>query len=128
MQNGARGMMVHYLNEIADRDGTRDRDWDETVAAFDVDAFADGVQQTGSSWLIFTIGQNAGRYLSPNPVIEKLVPGACTKRNLVREIAEAVTSRGIRFLAYMPTEMWSAPAATVFEVRGRMERCDSYSQ
>lgn len=103
--SGKYGVMVHYLSTIGGVGGEKKLSPEEMAETFDVKAFADNIEKTGASWLIFPFGQNSGYYWSENPYIEERMPGRCTKRDLVVEIADEITSRGIRFIAYIPTEM-----------------------
>lgn len=103
--SGKYGVMVHYLPQIGGVGGEKKLSPEEMANTFDVKAFADSIEKTGASWLIFPFGQNSGYYWSENPYIEERIPGRCSKRDLVLEIANEITSRGIRFMAYIPTEM-----------------------
>lgn len=104
MQQGPFGLMVHWLSDIAPPPGGRAfDDWNDMVDAFPVDQFCDQVAATGVGWLIWPFGQNTGRYCSPNACLEALVPGCCSRRDLFREIAEGITQRDMRMLAYLPS-------------------------
>lgn len=102
--SGKYGIMVHFLSHINGIDGTKKLSPDEMAEAFDVKKFASQVQKMGASWVIFPFGQNTGYYWSENPVIEELIPGRCTKRDLMSEIADELTARNIRLIAYIPSE------------------------
>ena len=93
------GVFVHYLGQ--------GQGWNDTVNSFDVKRFADQIQQTGASYLIFTLGQNSGYYCSPNATYEKYAGyetgERCSKRDLPMEIAKALAERGIRLMLYLPS-------------------------
>ena len=108
MQEGPFGLMVHYLQGIMPKKGQPIDDWDEMVNVFNVKQFCNEVEETGAGWLIFPFGQNNSYYCSPNPVLEKLLPGHCTKRDLMKEIAEELKIKGIKLIAYLPSETDSA--------------------
>ncbi|RMD74812.1 MAG: hypothetical protein D6820_15990, partial [Lentisphaerae bacterium] len=61
------------------------------------------IAATGAGWLIFPFGHGEGLFCSPNACLEALVPNRCSKRDLFREIAENLTRRGLRVLAYLPS-------------------------
>ncbi len=103
--SGKYGVMVHYLSRVLSQDGSKKMTPDEMADNFDVKAFADSVQKMGASWVIFPIGQNSGYYWSENPYVEEKIAGRCTKRDLIMDIANELTQRDIRFIAYLPTEM-----------------------
>lgn len=103
--SGKYGIMVHYLTHIAGADGKKRLSAEEMANGFDVKGFADSVEKMGASWVIFPFGQNTGYYWSENPVIEERIPGRCTKRDLIFELADELHNRGIRFIAYLPVEV-----------------------
>ena len=113
MQEGPFGLMVHYLKVTMPSQGKPITDWDQMVDAFPVESFCDEVELTGAKWLIFPFGQNNGYYCSPNPVLERLLPGHCSERDLMREIAATLKGKGIRLIAYLPSE----PDSAVEEIR-----------
>lgn len=65
--------------------------------------FCDEIAATGAGWLIFPFCHAGALYCSPNAYLEGIVPGRCSRRDLFREIAENLTQRGIRMVAYLPT-------------------------
>jgi alpha-L-fucosidase len=93
------GVFVHYLGGGPD--------WNKRVDAFDVEKFAEQLQQTGAGYLIFTLGQNSGYYCSPNATYEKYAGyktgERCSRRDLPMEIADALAKRGIRLMLYLPS-------------------------
>lgn len=103
--SGKYGVMVHYLPTTGCALGEKKLSPEEMADTFNVKAFADDIEKTGASWLIFPFGQNSGYYWSENPYIEDRIPHRCTKRDLMVEIADEITSRGIRLIAYIPAEM-----------------------
>ncbi|MCQ2378869.1 MAG: hypothetical protein MJ016_06630 [Victivallaceae bacterium] len=104
---GKRGLFCHYLFPLLfDADGERATDLDRTVASFDVDRFAGQLKKSRSNHLIFTFGQNSGYYVAPNAVVDAYAGGGhCSRRDLVGEIIEALTARGILFIGYLPCEV-----------------------
>ena len=100
--SGKYGLMVHWLTP----DYTGDAETvDAPVESFDLQGFLEDFDASGAAWLMFPIGQNRGTYASPNAVIERLCgKGHCSKRDLVKELADAMHARGKRFVAYLPCE------------------------
>lgn len=105
MQEKGYGVMVHYLSCIQPKEAPGFSDWDEMVNAFSVEGFADEMEKMGAGWVIFPFGQNTGKYCSYNSKLEEAVPGCCSKRDLMWELAKELHRRGIRLIAYLPTEM-----------------------
>ncbi len=109
MQDGRYGIMVHYLSHIMPRAGEKRRTWDEMVNGFDVSRFCSEMEQSGAGWVIFPFGQNTGYYCSENRELEKYWPGKCSCRDLMLELARELRRRRIRLIAYLPSEVDSAP-------------------
>lgn len=104
MKKGPFGIMVHYTSSLVDKNGDK-RDFNEMADIFDVPAFVESLEKMGAKWLVFTITHGTGKFWSENPVIEKVFPGNCSKRDLVVEIADACKEKGIKFICYFPTEI-----------------------
>ena len=104
---GRFGLMNHWLFPgVMPEKGGGKTTLDEAVEAFNVERLLADVAETGADWLIFTLGQNTGSYVSPNPVIETLCgPGHCSQRDLAYEIADGLHRMGKRFIAYLPCEV-----------------------
>lgn len=105
--SGHWGLMVHWVAPGPAREnGDYIRDLNRAVDGFDTARFLQQFADTGADWLIFTIGQNTGRYASPNSVLDGLAgPGHCSQRDLVLELAQGVHRLGKHFIAYLPAEI-----------------------
>lgn len=90
------GVMVHYL---PDKQSIRE------VMRFDVESFANQLAEMRVSHLILTLGQNNGQYIAPNSALEVLCPASAknrSPRDLPLEIGQALRSRGIAMILYLP--------------------------
>lgn len=90
------GVMVHYLP---------DKQTIGAVLRFDVEGFADQLAQMRVSHVIVTLGQNNGQYIAPNSALEVLCPESArnrSPRDLPLEIGQALRSRGIAMILYLP--------------------------
>lgn len=105
MQAGPFGVMVHWTARTQPRQAPFDDNWDRVVDNFDVDCFADEVAGVGARWVIFTLGHAGRHFAAPNPVIEQYLPGWCSRRNLIGDLADALGKRDIRLLVYFQTEI-----------------------
>ncbi len=101
------GVMCHYLAGIPGGGGDafviEAETWQAQVEAFDVPALVEQVAGTGARYLLFTVGQNSGHYCSPNPVYDELTglrPSRCARRDLIAELGDALSARGLRLLVY----------------------------
>lgn len=101
------GIMNHWLYPgVLPENGNPARSLDEAVDQFNLDKMLAGFLESGAEWLIFTLGQNTGCYVSPSQVIDTLAgPGHCSSRDLALEIARGVHQLGKRFIAYLPCEV-----------------------
>ncbi len=70
------------------------------VNTFDVEAFAEMVEETGASWVFFTTCHGRQMFPAPIKTLEELMPGSTTERDLIDEIADALNSRDIKLLLY----------------------------
>ena len=103
------GVFTHYL---AQKDTTA-QEWDQQVAAFDVDGLAGQLASIGTSYYFFTIGQNSGHFCAPNSAYDDLVgvePTKCSRRDLIADLYDCLHPRGITLLVYLPA---GAPAHDV---------------
>ncbi len=96
---GSLGISVHWTSHSVRQDGSR-RSYREAVDVFPVERFADSLAEAGARHCIFTL-THAEQYLAmPHPVLDRLLPGHTTERDLIGELIEALGKRGIRFIAY----------------------------
>ncbi len=93
------GISVHWTSQSVRLDGTR-LPYEAAVNAFDPETFAESLAAVGARHCIFTL-THAEEYLAlPHPLLEKLLPGRTTRRDLIGELIAALDRRGIRFIAY----------------------------
>jgi len=104
------GVMVHSLADWKARklrEPMTVEKWNDLVDHFDGDGLADQIKSVGAGYLILTIGQNSGHYCCPNPTYDRLVgiqPSKCSRRDLIGEMAQALHQRGIKLIAYLPSD------------------------
>ncbi|MBN1346400.1 MAG: alpha-L-fucosidase [Phycisphaerae bacterium] len=114
------GVLTHYLGAAPSSDGGAEltaKQWNAQVDAFDVDGLVKQLASTGTRYYVITIGQNSGHYCSPNATYDKIVgirPSKCSRRDLVKDLYEALAPHGIRLMVYLPS---GAPAADPVAVR-----------
>ncbi len=94
------GVFVHFLPS-----GTAGLD---QVARFDVPALAGQLEDMGAAYLVLTLGQNSGYFVSPNAAYTKrtgYAPGErCATRDLPLELHRALAPKGIRLMLYLPCQ------------------------
>lgn len=105
---GHHGVFTHYLNQLQNSDGSnslgRNTSWSDCVDEFNVVAYADSVSTAGARWAIITMMQGSRYLLGPNSVYDAFTgyaPGdACSRRDLVLELSDALSARGIALMLY----------------------------
>jgi hypothetical protein len=108
MKEARWGIMVHYLADWRARTDSikmSPEKWNELVGRFNADSLAAQIKSTGAGYLIFTIGQNSGYYLSPNKTYERLtgITNKISKRDLIADLSDALRKRGLKFIVYLPS-------------------------
>ena len=103
------GVLFHYLPGLQNRAEAlnscgKETSWDQCVSEFDVERFADEVARTGAGYIFFTVMQQNQYMCAPNSAFDRLTgykPGeACSRRDLIAEIADALEKRGIDLYLY----------------------------
>ena len=103
------GIMCHYLSAPAstiNKQNPSISDWNKQIDAFDEKKFAMQLSSCGVDYLILTLGQNSGFFISPNKTYDKLVaciPSRCSKRDLVHDIARELKHYDIDLIVYLPS-------------------------
>ena len=72
---------------------------------FDVPGLVQQLESVKARYLILTLGQNSGHYLSPNRAYDSLVgitPSKCSRRDLIEDLYKALEPKGIRLMVYLP--------------------------
>lgn len=110
------GLFFHYIpgeNNIPKvveiRDTTKKHNsWDSIVNSFNVNAFAKQMCQLNVGYVIFTIGQTSGYYVSPNTAYlnytHTKLGDYCSTRDLISEIADALNANGIKLIVYLAAQ------------------------
>jgi len=94
------GVMFHWTDFSLPREGPK-KSYPDAVEAFDVQAFAHRVEETGAGYVIFTLNHAHAHCAAPIKSWEAVHPGWTTHRDLIGEIADALKQRGIRLLLYL---------------------------
>ena len=106
------GTFVHYLADApscVEPVALSPDVWNRRVDSFDVERYARTLADIGCPYTFLTLGQNSGYYCAPNETYDGIVgrrPTRLSRRDLVGDLADACTKRGIRLLVYFTS---SAP-------------------
>jgi hypothetical protein len=104
------GVMTHFLAVPASVNEGSDltvAEWNAQVNRFDVKTLADQLEAIGAGYFILTLGQTSGYYCSPNATYDEIVgihPSKCSERDLMADLYEALAPKGIKLIAYIPSE------------------------
>lgn len=98
------GVMFHWTSQSVNKDGTN-KPYEEAVANFDLNSFVNMVEATGAKYVLFTIGHAKAFCPAPLKSWEKYHPGQTTKRDLIREMADALNAKNIKLMCYFPTHV-----------------------
>jgi hypothetical protein len=100
------GVFMHFLP--ADPQGLA------LVEQFDVKALANQLETAGAKYLVLTLGQNSGYFNSPNAAYSQgtgYAPGQrCSRRDLPLDLYQALSSKGIKLMLYLPCQTPNADA------------------
>jgi alpha-L-fucosidase len=109
MQQARWGVVVHYLADWKARDHNLQMNveqWNQLVDRFEAEGLAGQLKSVGAGYLILTIGQNSGYYLAPNSTYDRFTgikPSKCSRRDLMADLSQALTARGLKLVAYLPS-------------------------
>ena len=93
------GVMFHWSTTTQPLRGPQ-KPYPEAVEAFDLDAFADMVSETGAGYVIFTTVHGIMHFPAPLKSIEAVMPERTCRRDLIGEMADKLQERGIPLIIY----------------------------
>ena len=93
------GVMFHWSTTTQPLRGPQ-KPYSEAVNAFDLDAFADMVRETGAGYVIFTSVHGIMHFPAPLKSIEAVMPERTCRRDLIGEMADKLQERGISLILY----------------------------
>jgi len=94
------GLMFHWTSGTPQPDGSH-KTFEDAVNDFDVEKFANMVEETGAGYVIFPIGHAESYCPAPLESWERIHPGQTTRRDLIEEMANALNEKGIRLICYI---------------------------
>ncbi|HXM93122.1 MAG TPA: alpha-L-fucosidase, partial [Candidatus Dormibacteraeota bacterium] len=94
------GVMFHWTDFTQPREGEK-KPYKDAVDAFDVNAFANMVEEMRAGYVVFTLNHAHPHCAAPIQSWEAIHPGWTTRRDLIGDLADALEARGIRFLLYI---------------------------
>ena len=100
MAKAGYGLMFHWTSQSVGKDGTH-KPYAQAVDDFDVERFAEMVEETGAGYVLLTIGHAQSYCPGPINAWEKYHPGKTTRRDLIAEMADALNAKGIKLMCYL---------------------------
>ena len=93
------GVMFHWSTTTQPLRGPQ-KPYPEAVEAFNLDAFAAMVSETGAGYVIFTAVHGIMHFPAPLKSIEAVMPERICKRDLIGEMADKLQEHGIPLILY----------------------------
>lgn len=93
------GIGVHWTAQTVPRHGPP-LAFQEAVDVFDIDGFVAAVEFTGADYVLFTAAHALQMLPAPHPVIDEILPGRTCKRDLIRELADALAAKQKHLMVY----------------------------
>lgn len=121
------GLMFHWTSQSVQPDGSNKK-FEDAVNDFDVDKFADMVEETGAGYVLFTIGHAEKYCPAPLKSWERIHPGQTTQRDLIEEIANALHKKDVRLLCYLAGPgTFKFPKQSMLTNDGKQAFVDNYT-
>lgn len=98
-QNARFGMMVHWTKQSVPLKGDA-KPYDQAVAEFDVERFADDMKSTGAGFVVFTTSHAMHFFPGPLKALDEILPGRTARRDLPADLAKALRKRGMKLFLY----------------------------
>lgn len=93
------GMMVHWTKQSVPLQG-EPKPYDQAVADFDVEKFADDMKSTGAGFVVFTTSHAMHYFPGPLKALDAILPNRTAKRDLPADLARALGKRGMKLFLY----------------------------
>ena len=112
LQEADFGLFIHWNSFSLPLDAPL-RTYQQAVADFDVEAFADMASQAGCDFVVWTTTWAGYFFPAPIAAVDAVLPGRTTARDLVADLIESLAARGMRLVLYYhygkdDAEWWSA--------------------
>jgi alpha-L-fucosidase len=103
MMNAGYGVMVHWTSQSRPQSGGAPSAFCTAVNAFDVNAFAQQLQESGAGYVIFTTSHAQQFFPFPSAKLDSILPGRTCTRDLPNDLYNAITPKGIKMVFYYPS-------------------------
>ena len=93
------GLMFQWTNRATPPKGPI-KNWEQKVNDFDLDQFVEIVDDSGASYVIWSVTWGNQYISAPVKSLDNLIAGRTTQRDLLAEMAERLHAKGIRLIFY----------------------------
>jgi hypothetical protein len=93
------GIGVHWTAQTVPRSGSP-LNFQKAVDAFDIDTFIAAVEYAGADYVLFTSAHALQMLPAPHPVLDRILPGRTSRRDLFMDLADALAAKGKHLLVY----------------------------
>ncbi len=93
------GVMVHWTSQSKPEQGSP-LAYCQAVRNFDAQRFADVLDEMGAGYVVFTTSHAEFYFPGPNKVIDEILPHRTCSRDLVSDLAQALSKHGIKLELY----------------------------
>jgi hypothetical protein len=93
------GVMVHWTSQSKPEQGSP-LAYCQAVQNFDAQRFADVLDEMGAGYVVFTTSHAEFYFPGPNKVIDEILPGRTCSRDLVGDLAQALSKHDIKLELY----------------------------
>lgn len=98
-KDAGHGLMFQWTNRATPPAGDI-KPWNQKVDDFNLDHLFRLVDQSGASFVIWSVTWGEQYISAPIQSLERILPGRTTKRDLLAELADGLESRGVRLIFY----------------------------
>jgi alpha-L-fucosidase len=93
------GVGLHWTTATMPREG-EPVPYEQAVAQFDVPRLVEQLDAVGAGHLLLTSTHSKHTFPCPHPVVDEILPGRTCERDLLGELADALSAAGKRFIVY----------------------------
>ncbi len=93
------GLMFQWTNRATPPNGDI-KPWDQKVEDFDLDSLVKLVEQSGASFVVWSVTWGQQYISAPIQSLDRILPGRTTKRDLLGELTDALKAKGVRLIFY----------------------------
>ena len=103
LANAGYGVMVHWTSQSRPQSGAAPAAYCTAVSNFNVNTFAQQLQDAGAGYVIFTISHAQQYFAFPSPKLDSVISGRTCTRDLYSDMYAALNPKGIKMMFYYPS-------------------------